>query len=77
MISLLDTSSFWTKAAKREIACLQDLNKSFKKGLDLEGLKDHSISGNMQLLKHLQESVDIMTDEDYFVPKRMTEKDMP
>lgn len=48
---------------RREVACDEDLNRSFKQGLALQGLKEHSLSRKMQLLRNLQEKVLLFTEE--------------
>lgn len=42
--------------------CDSAYEASFRKGMDLDGLKDHSLSRKMQLLQRLQEKVMLFSE---------------
>ena len=54
---LLNPHSARNHTFVQEVTCDEELDKSFKKGLSGEGLKQHSLSHKMQLLKGLQSKV--------------------
>lgn len=56
--SLLDFNSEERFSELREVTCELDYNESFKRGLNGEGLEQHSLETKMRVLRDLQEKVD-------------------